>query len=60
MSIDAMKWARKVAETGKLNTGQAFVLLLLRAHRVPSSIFFSTSSRSSTASRSVDRISAWD
>ncbi|MCV7628610.1 helix-turn-helix domain-containing protein [Micrococcus luteus] len=32
MSIDAMKWARKVAETGKLNTGQAFVLLLLGDH----------------------------
>ena len=32
MSIDAMKWAQKVAETGKLNTGQAFVLLLLGDH----------------------------
>ena len=32
MSIEAMKWAQKVAETGKLNTGQAFVLLLLGDH----------------------------
>ncbi|WP_241179490.1 MULTISPECIES: helix-turn-helix domain-containing protein [Micrococcus] len=27
-----MKWAQKVAETGQLNTGQAFVLLLLGDH----------------------------
>ena len=32
MSIEAMKWAQKVAETGQLNTGQAFVLLLLGDH----------------------------
>ena len=32
MSIEAMKWAQKVAEKGQLNTGQAFVLLLLGDH----------------------------
>nr|WP_298985798.1 helix-turn-helix domain-containing protein [uncultured Micrococcus sp.] len=32
MSIDGMKWAMQVAETGRLNTGQAFVLLLLGDH----------------------------
>ena len=32
MSIEAMKWAQKAAETGQLNTGQAFVLLLLGDH----------------------------
>ncbi|HCG15907.1 MAG TPA: helix-turn-helix domain-containing protein, partial [Micrococcus luteus] len=32
MTIDAMKWAWKAAETGHLNTGQAFVLLILGDH----------------------------
>ncbi len=32
MSIDAMRWAQQVTETGQLNTGQAFVLLLLGDH----------------------------
>ena len=32
MSIEAMMWARQVTETGVLNTGQAFVLLLLGDH----------------------------
>ena len=32
MSVEAMSWARRVAATGALNTGEAFVLLLLADH----------------------------
>ncbi|WP_256836861.1 helix-turn-helix domain-containing protein [Micrococcus sp. Mcc89] len=59
MSIDGLKWAWKVAETGKLNTGQAFVLLILGDHADESWSCFPSQEllarRSAQTVRSVER-----